>query len=232
MEAYQVYLEDHEDEWKLLSSLCWMPISHFYRDRCVFQQLETVVLPRLAQLAIGARDNAVRCWSSGCAGGEEPYSLAIVWQQRLALQFPALQLHLVATDVDPQAIQRAERGCYHWGSMKDLPAEWLAQGFVASGGEFCLKNEYRATVKFLVQDLRENVPDGLFHLILCRNLAFTYFDESLQRETLLKLLGKLVPGGALIIGKRESLPEGNWQIEPWLPSVGIYRKPSTSMREA
>lgn len=232
LDAYRVYLEDHADEWKVLGSLCWMPITRFYRDRSVYQQLEAVVLPQLAQVVIGAQENNLRCWSAGCAGGEEPYTLAIIWMQRLALQFPALYFRVVATDIDPQAIQRAQRGCYHWSSMKELPAEWRAQAFVASGEELCLKDEYRAAVTFLVQDLRESVPDGLFQLILCRNLTFTYFDETSQRETLLKLTGKLAPGGALIIGKLESLPDGNWEIEPWSLSTGVYRKPFISKEKA
>jgi chemotaxis protein methyltransferase CheR len=109
--------------------------------------------------------------------------------------------------------------------MKELPAEWRAQAFVASGEELCLKDEYRASVTFLVQDLRESAPDGLFQLILCRNLAFTYFDETSRTETLLRLTDKLVPGGALIIGKLESLPDGPWGLEPWSIPMGIYGKP-------
>ena len=224
--AYRVYLEDHADEWKVLGSLCWMPITRFYRDRSVYQQLEAVVLPQLAQLVIRAQENNLRCWSAGCAGGEEPYTLAIIWQRRLAPQFPEIHIRVVATDIDPQAIQRAHRGRYHWSSMKELPAEWRAQAFVASGEELCLKDEYHAAVTFLVQDLRESVPDGLFQLILCRNLAFTYFDEASQRETLERLTNKLTPGGALIIGKLESLPEGEWKVEPWSVHMGVYRKHS------
>ena len=33
------------------------------------------------------------------------------------------------------------------------------------------------------QDIRRGVPNGLFHLLLCRNMVFTYFDEKLQCET-------------------------------------------------
>ena len=36
-------------------------------------------------------------------------------------------------------------------------------------------------MKWEVQDVRDAVPEGRFHLILCRNLAFTYFEEALQR---------------------------------------------------
>jgi chemotaxis methyl-accepting protein methylase len=46
------------------------------------------------------------------------------------------------------------------------------------------------------------------------------------------MTNKLAPGGALIIGKLESLPEGHWEIEPWSPSMGVYRKPFISKEEA
>ena len=225
VEAYRSYLENHPVEWATLDTLCWISISRFYRDQSIFQYLENAILSRLARMVIARGESELRCWSAGCAGGEEPYTLAIVWKQHLALRFPALDFRVVATDIDRQAIQRAERGCYHTSSMKELPAEWRAQAFVASGEELCLKDEYRASMTFLVQDLRESAPDGLFQLILCRNLAFTYFDETSRTETLLRLTDKLVPGGALIIGKLESLPDEPWGLEPWSIPMGVYGKP-------
>lgn len=225
LDAYRAYLEQHPDEWAALDALCRICISRFYRDRGVFQHLETEVLPRLAQLVVERKENELRCWSAGCAGGEEPYTLAILWIHRCARQFRAINFRIVATDVDPQAIQRAQRGCYQQSSMKDLPAEWRTQAFDAAGEELCVQDAYRAAVTFLVQDIREIAPQGAFHLILCRNLVFTYFDESSQQEILRRLTKKLVPGGALIIGKLESLPEGQREIESWSVPMGVYRKP-------
>ena len=225
--AYQSYLADHAEEWPLLSSLCWMPITRFYRDRNVFQLLETEILPQLVQLVSAGGENQLRCWSAGCASGEEPHTLEILWQQQFVQRNPTLEFSVVATDIDPQAIQRAQRGCYHWSSMKELPAEWKRDAFDVSGEELCLKDEYRSGVTFLVQDLRDNDPNGMFHLILCRNLAFTYFDEASQQNTLRRLLNKLTPGGALIIGKLETLPEVGTQLVEWFPHSGVYRKPLT-----
>jgi len=182
-------------------------------------------LPQLVQLAGDGREKQLRCWSAGCASGEEPHTLAILWQHRFAQRHPTLEFRVVATDIDPQAIHRALRGCYHWSSMKELPADWKAEAFDVSGEEFCLKDEYLTTVSFLVQDLRDSVPAGIFQLILCRNLAFTYFDDTSQEETLRRLLDKLAPGGALIIGKLETLPKGTAGLQEWFPHSGVYRKP-------
>jgi chemotaxis protein methyltransferase CheR len=69
-----------------------------------------------------------------------------------------------------------------------------------------------------------NSPPGDFDVILCRNVAFTYFDTSLQRRVLARLLAALRPGGALVIGLRERLPEGVGGVTPWSAELGIYRK--------
>jgi chemotaxis protein methyltransferase CheR len=224
VEAYRVYLEHHPGEWGTLDTLCWIPISRFYRDRSVFQHLEHEILPELAQLVVARREREICCWSAGCAGGEEPYTLAIIWSQKLLARFPTLRLRIFGTDIDPQAIHRAERGCYRASSLRNLPTEWRTQAFLTIGDELCLKDEYRSGVTFLVQDIRESVPEGPFHLILCRNLAFTYFDTNLQRETMQRISERLASGGVLITGNLESLPDGSWGVQPWLPRLGVYRK--------
>jgi chemotaxis protein methyltransferase CheR len=162
IEAYRVYLEVHPDESATLESLCWIHISRFYRDRSVFQHVEHEILPQLAQGAIARGESEIRCWSAGCAGGEEPYTLAIIWRHVLRTRFPALRLRIVATDIDPEAIHRAERGCYGTSSARDLPSELRAQAFVIVADELCLKDEYRACVTFAVQDIRAHAPEGSF----------------------------------------------------------------------
>ena len=225
IDAYRDYLEDHPAEWATLETSCWISISRFYRDRSVFQYLESDVLPQLAQCVAAGQGQELRCWSAGCAGGEEPYTLAIIWKQSLASRYPMLQFRMVATDIDPRAIQRAQRACYHASSVKQLPVKWRNPAFETIDDELCLKDEYRGPVTFMVQNIREAMPQGAFHLILCRNLVFTYFDEASQQEILQRLTNKLLAGGALLIGKLESLPHGSGEIEPWSIRMGAFRKP-------
>lgn len=224
LDGYRAYLGQHPQEWHQLSASCWICISHFYRDRSVFQYLETDVLPELARRAIQAGQRELRCWSAGCASGEEPYTIAIIWKQSLARQYPPLEIRIVATDIDPEVVQRAQHGCYPWSSVKSLPADWRDRVFIRSGDQYSLKEEYRETTEYLVQDLRENMPEGIFHLILCRNLVFTYFDETSQREILQKLIAKLVGSGALVTAKNESLPQDHFELEPWGARLGIHRR--------
>jgi len=63
----------------------------------------------------------------------------------------------------------------------------------------------------------------LFDVILCRNLAFTYFAPALAQETLVRLVSRLRPGGALVVGVHERLPEGAQAIAPWPECRAVYR---------
>ncbi len=222
--AYRAYLELHAAEWSFLDGLCRIPISRFYRDRGVFQCLEEEVLPELGRLAAARGDSELACWSIGCASGEEPYTLSILWRIRIAPRFPGLGLRVLATDVDADALERARRGCYGRGSLKDLPADLLARAFTPSPQGLCLKPEYREGVELFQQDVRLTMPPGSFHLVFCRNLAFTYFEAALQREILGRITERLCPGGALVIGTLESLPADIAGLEPWSGRRAVYRR--------
>jgi hypothetical protein len=55
-------------------------------------------------------------------------------------------------------------------------------------GPLCLTSEFRQNVDLALQDIRQSMPNGLFDLILCRNLLFTCFvDEALRRRILRQL---------------------------------------------
>lgn len=221
---YRSYLETHPEEWEVLDSSCWIPISRFYRDKGVFQFLEQEVLPSLARQALAQGKSVLRCWSIGCAAGEEPYSLSLLWKLKIQAQFPTIRLVILATDIDDQAIARAQQGCYPPSSLKDLPESWRTQAFDHTAEGFRIKQEYQEPVTLLVQDIRRTVPEETFHLILCRYLAFTYFDAALQSNTLRQLVERMQIGGALVIGNGETLPEGEFGLIPWSEKEGIYRR--------
>lgn len=206
--AYRCYLDAHPEEWVPLDSMCRITISRFYRDRGVFSYLENEVLPEISEKANARGDRELRCWSIGCASGEEAYTLSLLWEFSVKPGFPSLDIRIVGTDVDAKLIGRAEVGCYPPSSVKELPKDWLERGFYRLNDRYCLYAKYRANVELSCQDIRLDMPTGSFFLILCRNLVFTYFNDTLQRKILKGIGEMLVPGGILVTGTHESLPAG------------------------
>ncbi|MBV8710160.1 MAG: hypothetical protein JOY56_00175 [Solirubrobacterales bacterium] len=218
--AYQAYLERQPGEWTVLESLTHITISRFNRDRSAFAFLASDVLPALA--ARGA--DALRVWSAGCASGEEAYTLAITWRLRLAADFPAVRIRILATDVDDAMLTRARRACYPPGSLRELHEAWHAVAFVERDGQRCVRDEFTQAVTLARHDIRSAPPVGPFDLVMCRNLAFTYFDVEGQHAAAARLAGVVRPGGALVLGKHETLPAGVEAFEPWSDAEPIYRR--------
>jgi chemotaxis protein methyltransferase CheR len=222
-EAYRRHLARHQEEWRVLDGLCRVTISRFYRDRNVFDALRTAVLPELARRAQARSATELRAWSAGCASGEEPYTLLLIWLLELEPQFPEVPLRVVATDSDPALLVRARRAWYSESSLRDLPSSWKERVFSVAGDELCLDERFKVGVDFRFQDVREARPEGCFDLVLCRNLVFTYFEPPLQRAIQSKLADCLVPGGALVVGARETPQPGDFV--PWLERARVYEKP-------
>jgi chemotaxis protein methyltransferase CheR len=223
--AYRDYLTTHPAEWRVLDSCCRISVSRWWRDGAVWERLGDSIIPALAVATIAAGRRTLRCWSAGCASGEEPYSLRWLWSTRIAAAFPDLALEIVATDVDPALLERAAAASYRHSSVRGMPPGW-ADAFQRQGSSYVLRPDFRRGVRFLQQDIRDRLPDGSFDLILCRNLVFTYFEIGLQRRTLERMLRVLESGGALVIGRKERLPAGPTGLADWTPELGIYRKAS------
>ena len=151
-DGYRAYLEARPQEWAVLDGLMNVTISRFNRDRGVFAYLRDEVL-----------EPGMRVWSAGCASGEEPYTLALLCDG----------LDILATDVDPAMLRRAEAARYPASALRELPDRDAFRDGV-------LDERYRH-VTFARHDVREEPPVGPFDLVLCRNLVFTYFDEPTQR---------------------------------------------------
>ncbi len=221
---YRLRLASDPGEWRILDGLCRVTISCFFRDRAVWSRLRDEVLPQASRLATLQRERALRCWSAGCASGEEPYGLAIVFRLAVAPAFPGLELSVVATDAGERVLERARRACYASGTVRELPPEWRELAFEHRGSELCLRAAFRGGVELRQEDLRRVMPPGPFHVVFCRNLAFTYFDLDGQRAVLAGVTARLVRGGFLVIGAHESLPEPTVGVERFADPLPIFRR--------
>jgi chemotaxis protein methyltransferase CheR len=221
--AYRARIEADPAEWRALDECCHITISRFFRERKVFEVLRMRVLPEVAARA-RQEERDVHVWSAGCASGEEPYSLKILWDIEIAGSFPSVSLSIVATDIDEDMLARARKGCFKAGSLREMPVDWIEDAFDREDSLHCVKPGHRAGIDFVSQDVRLQTPPHLFDLILCRYVAFTYFALPLQRAVLTRLTDRLQPGGYLVIGSGEKLPQGAAGLTSLADAPEFFRK--------
>jgi chemotaxis protein methyltransferase CheR len=224
--AYRAQLEADPTEWRILDECCHITISRFFRDRAVFETLRQRVLPDIAARAKREGRGAL-VWSAGCASGEEPYTLKIVWDIEVATSYPGVSLSIFATDVDEAMLARAREGCFEATSLHELPPHLVDEAFDRVDALYCVKARHRDGIEFIYQDLRLETPTPIFDLILCRYVAFTYFALPLQQTVLARIVDRLAPHGYLVIGGHEQLPKGDIGLSPLTGTPQIFEKRAT-----
>lgn len=171
----------------------------FYRDQGVMELAADV----LAAPQADAPTRRVRAWSAGCSVGQEPYSLAMLMAERDPAG--AARPDIVATDVSPAAIRRAQAGRYsQFEIQRGLPVRRMIRWFDQDDEAWLARAELARLVSFRRHNLvTEPPPYGQFDLILCRNVLL-YFSHDVRREVFDRLAGALRPDGVLILGAGET----------------------------
>ena len=215
--SYLRHIRRNPPEMDVLRPLFTVTISRFFRNFRVFEALHRYVLAPLA-----AEGNPVSAWCAGCASGEEAFSLRILWEEHPGSKPP---LSILATDVDGDCLQRAAEGLYPASSLRETPSSIVQRHFRKEGGGFRLREDVVRSVTVRKHDLMEKPPSVGFHLILCRNAAFTYFAAQRRNAVAGTIASVLSPGGFLVIGRTETLPpEAESSFAPASPPHNIFRR--------
>jgi chemotaxis protein methyltransferase CheR len=198
-------------------------VSDLFRDPPYFLALRRTVVPLLRTYP------SLRVWVAGCSTGEEVYGLAILLHEEGLL---ARSL-IYATDINPQALQKAEAGVYE---VDRIPG--FIENHRRAGGRTSLSDYYTAAYGRAVFDkmLRKQVvfsdhslaTDSVFaevQLVSCRNVLI-YFDRELQARAVGLFRDALCRRGFLGIGAKESLrfSPHTAAFVPLVPDHRIYQK--------
>jgi chemotaxis protein methyltransferase CheR len=206
---------------QLLIDLSTVNHSAFFREPSSLQALAD----HLAALVRGRSPAAgpVRVWSAGCAAGQEPYSLAMLLAEGLPGLTPAA-LEIRATDIALEVVRSGARAIYEARDLADVAPERLRRFFLRGRGTrqgmYRIAPEIRRLVTFQHLDLRApawTLPEP-FDAILCRNVAL-YFTAAERLVLLDRLAGWLRPGGWLVVGNCEILPERPGLLRKVAPSI-------------
>src|SRR6187402_196526 len=177
-------------------------VSDMFRDPSFFRAFREQLVPELRTYP------SIRVWIAGCSTGEELYSYAILLREEGLLD----RTTLYATDINPEALRKAEQGLF---AIERIQA--FTENHQLSGSKHSLSEYYTAAYGSAVFDrsLRKNVvfsdhslaTDSVFaelQLVSCRNVLI-YFDRSLQDRALGLMKDSLCRRGFLGLGSKESL---------------------------
>ena len=198
---YATLLAHAPEEYDLLVAALAINVTKFFRNPETYDALRRLVVEPLWQ-----RGTPVRVWSAGCASGEEPYSLSLLFHEAAGHRASAVRgrVRIDATDLDPGALAELARAEYPLPAVEDLPRPLLERYF-SPVPPYRLDPHVAACVRASLHDLtRQAAPDPPYDLIVCRNVVI-YFDRALQERLFERFTDALVPGGFLLLGKVETL---------------------------
>jgi chemotaxis protein methyltransferase CheR len=192
-------------EWKELIGLLTTGESYFFRDKGQLSLIQNRILPELIKHK--EKDRSLRIWSAGCSTGEEPYSIAIILNERL-MDYKNWNLLILGTDVNEESIRKAEGGVYTPWSFRMLDTHLQRRYFKRQKETWKLDEEIQKMVKFsqcnLVKDRFPSWSSEIhdMDIILCRNV-FIYFTAETISSVVEKFADTLNDGGYLITGHGE-----------------------------
>ncbi|HVT38361.1 MAG TPA: CheR family methyltransferase [Gemmatimonadaceae bacterium] len=195
-DAYLARLKSDPRRVDALGAATTIAESYFFRDSAQFTWLRREALPNLC-----ASGDRLRVWSAGCAGGEEPYSIAILLRE-MGHRGPVT---IIGSDLAPDVLVRARRAVYSRWALRSVAPEIIRRWFRQNLGEFTLDADVKNAVQFVEHNLAADpFPPAacgfeVADLIVCRNVLI-YFDRATVARVAERMLEALQPNGWLLLG--------------------------------
>ncbi len=211
--AYHQFLQKDPDELAKLKDRLTVNVTEFFRDGDVWHWLRDEFLPGLWEEKFGAWQKAGApgvfrpaffVWSAGCSSGEEPYSLAILFDQAFGARKKDYRLRLLATDLDPVILEKAREGSYSSASLLNMDVETRGRYFLEQGDRVSVRPEIKRDIAFRQHNLFADPPPTGLDLVLCRNVMI-YFSRELQQRLMQNFHKALRENGTFLTGKTETL---------------------------
>jgi chemotaxis protein methyltransferase CheR len=175
----------------------------FFRDQRPFDQFRDTVLPTLMER--NAASKRIRIWCAACSSGQEPYSLAMLFNE-LGPKVAGWRLEIVGTDISKTILERARKAEYsQFEVQRGLPITMLVKYFEQKGEAWHLKADIKNKVTFREFNLLDNPRAlGQFDVVFCRNVLI-YFDHATKAEILARIAGVMPADGHLFLGGAETV---------------------------
>ena len=208
--------------------------TYFFRDRAMFDQLVTHILPELARRREGTRRLSI--WSVGCSTGQEVYSLAMLFAEQRA-RWRDWSIEILGTDVAHSVVDAAREGSYsQFQIQRGLGVAQMVSFFEEARTCWRAGDQLRGMVRFEVHNVLDAPPEPTpFDLILCRNVLL-YFDRAVRRRAFDRLALAMAPDGRLMLGAGETTVGQTETLAPAQGLTGFHRlvaaAPTQTLRTA
>jgi chemotaxis protein methyltransferase CheR len=217
-----------QDQINILASHLTVSETYFWREQQVFAALTDHILPELIRSKKKA-EKSIRIWSAGCATGEEPYSLAIALQKTVP-EITDWNITILATDINPKALDKAAAGIYGPWSFRTTP-DWLKTRYFHrhEDRKYEIIPEIKNMVTFSCLSLTEDdtysfIGKNKMDIIFCRNVLM-YFTEEWIKRISQNLFHSLSEDGWFVVSSSELSSQTFPQYKTVnFPGAVLYRK--------
>jgi len=203
-----------------------MAYTSFFRDTDALNAIADIAIPALAHW------RSIRVWDAGCATGEEPFTLAMVFASKLR-PFPFRNLDILATDYEESSFaqfgEQIRKAQYSRTDVFWIPQEHrdLYVEPTENPEVFQLNQEIRDRVRYIQHDLLTLLPPETGQsLIVCKNVLM-HFTPEYQVKVLDMFFQALVPSGYLALDGNQAMPEiFAERFKRLEPGVPLFQKPA------
>ena len=197
-----------------------MAFTFFFRDLPVLEY----AVENTIKFAMGRM--RIKVWDAGSALGQEPYTLAILFAERLGATFN--NLYLDATDYDSENNfgDIVKLATYKYEELQRIPVDMFKRYFDAQENDLHqVCDKVRSRVFFQYHDLLSLKPIGSdYALVVCKNVLL-HFQYSERIEVIKMYHSSLSPGGYLALENTQKMPiEISHLFEQVVPDAQLYRK--------
>lgn len=227
---YAEFLQQNPQELELLFKELLIGVTSFFREPAEWELLKNKVIPDL--LSQRASEKTIRVWVSGCATGEEAYSLAIIFKEvfEQAKPSPRFFVQIFATDLDRDAIDQAREGVFPASIAENISPERLERFFVRVQRGYQVVKNIRDMIIFAQQNMIKDPPFTKIDMLTCRNLLI-YLTPEMQKKLIPLFHYSLNPGGYLFLGSAETVGNFTSHFKQLERKSRIYQRLSTTFRE-
>jgi len=177
--------------------------TYFFREEQQLKAFSEEILPELIKRK--SKEQNLRIWSAGCSTGEEPYTIAMLLDEKQELA--GWNIEIFGTDISHRVLQSARRGVYQSNAFRCMDPQYMSRYFHKEDNGYRISDKIKKNVIFLCFNILDNNKLALINpmdIIFCRNLII-YFDIATKRKVIDSFYRKLKEGGYLLLGHSESL---------------------------